>query len=49
MGNINNNENTADNSRTEIDIAEIFGMLAHKWIIIVINVSHSISVIFPRY
>ena len=35
MGNINNNENTADNSRTEIDIAEIFGMLAHKWIIIV--------------
>ena len=35
MGNINNNENTADNSRTEIDIAEIFGMLAHKWVIIV--------------
>lgn len=34
MGNINNNENTADNGRTEIDIAEIFGMLGHKWIII---------------
>lgn len=34
MGNINNNENTADNGRTEIDIAEIFAMLGHKWIII---------------